>query len=120
MGLKEAMLQIKQDTSFWMREVCHSVARQKGNKGSNIGGFTLETCKVQAEDTKLVPPQPKWHKSKGPPKGGKEWPHNWAKVSPKGVQFCRYHFLKKKCPGNCGCSRNCPVLKNRWVCNAAE
>jgi hypothetical protein len=37
-GLKEAMLQIKQDTSFWMREVCESVARQKGNKGSNIGG----------------------------------------------------------------------------------
>ena len=48
-----------------------------------------------------------------------EWPSNWAKISPKGVQYCRDHFLKKKCPGNCGRSHNCPVLKNGWVCNAA-
>ena len=48
-----------------------------------------------------------------------EWPAIWAKVSPKGVQYCRNHFMKKKCPGNCGRSHNCPMLKNGWACNAA-
>ena len=93
------MIQLRQDTLFWTREGYESVARQKGHKGT--GG----------PDT-----PPRNAKAKG---RHSDWPANWAKVSPKGVQYCRDHFLKKKCPGNCGRSHNCPVLKNGWVCNAA-
>ena len=132
MGLKEAMTQLRQDTLFWTREVYESVARQKGNRGS--GGPDSPPCpaKSKGRQPSWSPTQPQWNKQKGSPKGGKakgamgsgkgkgsEWPTNWAKISPNRMQYCRDHFLKKKCPGNCGRSHNCPVLKNGWVCNAA-
>lgn len=131
MGLKEAMDQIRRDTLFWTREVYESVLRQKGTKGSTYPSSPSRPAKSKGRTPSWSPSQPQWNKAKSSPKGktkgamgagkGKdsEWPSNWAKVSPKGVQFCRDHFLKKKCPGNCGRSHNCPVMKNNWVCNAA-
>ena len=105
MGLKEAMTQIKQDTLFWTREVYESVARQKGNKGS-AGPDSPAWTAFQP----LVPISATMEQVEGTP----EWSSNGAKVSPKGVQYCRDHFIKKKCPGNCGRSHNFPVLKN-WL-----
>ena len=58
--------------------------------------------------------------SKGKPKGGKsdQWPSNWARKSPKGMEFCIQHHMKGQCQGNCNRSHNCPVLKDGWVCMA--
>ena len=118
-------MQLRQDTLFWTREVYESVARQKGHKGSGGPDSPTRPAKSKGRQPSWSPAQPQWNKQKGSPKGGKtkgamgsgkgkdsEWPSNWAKISPKGVQYCRDHFLKKKCPGNCGRSDNCPVLKN--------
>ena len=80
MGLKEAMTQIKQDTLFWTREVYESVARQKGNKGS-AGPDSPAWTAFQP----LVPISATMEQVEGTP----EWSSNGAKVSPKGVQYCR-------------------------------
>lgn len=129
MGLKEAMNQIKNDTLFWTREVYESVTRQKGSKGPPPG-CPARQGKSKGKTPSWSPVQHQWNKPKGTNKGkqrssmgagkGKEseWPSTWAKVTPRGIQFCRDHLLKKKCPGNCGRSHNCPVMKNGWVCNA--
>ena len=47
MGLKEAMMQLRQDTLFWTREVYESVARQKGHKGT--GGPDLPPRNAKAK-----------------------------------------------------------------------
>ena len=111
-----------------------SMSLSPGRKETKAPGLTPQHGQPSPRDATLRGHQlshngtnkkdhPKGVRLKGPwdPEKGKdsEWPSNWAKISPKGVQYCRDHFLKKKCPGNCGRSHNCPVLKNGWVCNAA-
>ena len=71
-----------------------------------------------------------WSKGKQPQKGksskgsskGKDnnWPKNWATQTPKGLQFCRDFLLRNKCPGNCGRSHGCPVIKDGWTCNGTH
>ena len=46
------------------------------------------------------------------------WQREGARNTPKGMQFCRAYHVKKSCPGNCGRSHNCPVMKNGWICDA--
>jgi hypothetical protein len=45
------------------------------------------------------------------------WPKNWATATPRGLQYCKDHLLRNKCPGNCGRSHGCPVIKDGWTCN---
>ena len=125
--LKEAMDLVRRDTLFWTREVYESVQRQKGNKGQPT--TPTRPAKAQGRAPSWSPKQTQWKpkgakgKSKSPMGAGKgkdnEWPATWAKTSPRGLPFCRDFHLKKKCPGNCGRSHNCPVMKNGWICNAA-
>ncbi len=59
-------------------------------------------------------------KGKGKDKGkaNRNWPLEYATQDPKGKPYCRDHVQNRTCPGNCGRSHQCPVLKpDGYPCN---
>lgn len=129
--LKESISKIQGASLFWQREVYEKMARP------DKPGRWLQPYQQQQQ-----PPFPSPSKGKGKYKGkfasyqpykgkgkkgkkgggkgkkGKDqWPSNWARKTPKGVEFCQAYHLRSSCQGNCNRSHNCPVMKDGWVCN---
>ena len=127
--LKKAMEEQRQDTLFWTREVYERfklkedktpLTKPSTGKGKHQkGGKGPTWTPIQGQWTKGKMGSP----SKGKPSKGQsksktpQWPTTWAKVTPKGMQFCRDHLIKGSCQGNCGRSHNCPVMKGGGLCN---
>eukprot|EP00438_Fugacium_kawagutii_P024433 Skav202106 [mRNA] locus=scaffold1980:78609:79907:+ [translate_table: standard] len=125
--LKAAMEEMKQDTLCWTREVYERL-QSKSEKGSPAKTTKGRGKQQGGKSPSWTPQQTQWQKprqdkgSKGKSKGQSKskspsWPSNWARTTPKGMQFCRDHLLHGKCPGNCGRSHGCSVLKDGWICN---
>ena len=124
--VKEAMAAQKADTLFWQREVYERLQKpQDRTQGSK--GNTPSTKGKGKTKPAWSPAQNQWSKGKPSQKGkswkgtskGKDanWPKNWATATPRGLQYCKDHLLRNKCPGNCGRSHGCPVMKDGCTCN---
>ena len=128
--LKEAMTAQKADTLFWQREVYERLSKPDKGSGQPKGSGGQNPKGKGKVRPAWSPFQPQWSKGKQPQKGktpkgsskGKDnnWPKNWATQTPKGLQFCRDFLLRNKCPGNCGRSHGCPVIKDGWTCNGTH
>ena len=147
--LKASLQDIKQDLLFWQREVYEKLdhqlpqalkgkgyrqyphSTQKGSyhyanfaKGSGKGQYNRQYQPSKGHDKGHDKGKGKKGKpSKGKPKGKESWPSNWAKETPRGVQFCMNYHLKGNCTNNPrNRSHNCPVMKDQggtwWTCNA--
>jgi hypothetical protein len=136
--LKSSMQQVKSDLLFWQREVYEKIqsrpptrTQTRSQKGSQKGNQRFQQRQFQQRQT--VSPyagqkggkptkkgRGKGKTDKGKGKGKGQWPQGWATANPKGVAFCKNYHLSGNCQGQCGRSRNCPVMKkDGWICNAA-
>jgi hypothetical protein len=120
--LKEALGKIQAASLFWQREVYEKMQKPvplasehrhrqwsdhsnfpkgKGRFSQSSGGKGRGKGRFQRSDKG----KGRFQKgpSKGEPKGGKndQWPSNWARKTPKGIDFCIQHHLKGQCQGNC-------------------
>ena len=115
--LKEAMATQKADTLFWQREVYERLQKPQ-DRTQGPKGNTPSTKGKGKTKPAGSPAQNQWSKGKPSQKGkswkgtskGKDanWPKNWATATPRGLQYCKDHLLRNKCPGNCGRSHGCP------------
>ena len=144
-SLRVSLQETKHNLLFWQREVYEKLDHQlpRALKGKGYRQYPASAQKGSYQYTKLAkgPGKGKFNRqyqpskgnakgkgkkgkpSKGKPKGKNTWPSNWAKETPKGVQFCMNYHLKGDCANNpCNRSHNCPVMRNQggtwWTCNA--
>ena len=143
--LRLSLQEIKQDLLFWQREVYEKIDHQAHGKGKGLGqlpmalkGFYPHKGSYQKSSGKgktfrqYTPfkgqdkgkgKKGKHFKGKKGDKGKGQWPSNWAKETPRGVQYCMNYHLKGSCSNSpCSRSHNCPVMKDTggtwWTCNA--
>ena len=138
--LRVSLQEMQHDLLFWQREVYEKLDHQLPGalKGKGSRQFQFQPQKGQYQKStgkgKFSRPYPpfkgfdkrkgkKGKHSKGKPKGKSQWPSNWAKETPRGVQYCMNYHMKGNCNSNpCNRSHNCPVMKDVggtwWTCNA--
>ena len=120
----------KSDTLFWQREVYERLSKPDEGSGQPKGSGGQNPKGKGKSRPSWSPFQLQWSKGKQNQKGkaskgsskGKDnnWPKNWATQTPNKLQFCRDFLLRNKCPGNCGRSHGCPVIKDGWTCNGTH
>ena len=131
--LNEALEKLQSALLFWQREVYEKIQRPGPSWDRSVPRQPFRQAKGKGWS------KGKFSKGKGPrmprqPKGGQKggfsksktkskseghWPSNWARKTPKGLDFCYAYHLKGQCTGTCGRSHNCPVMKaDGWVCTA--
>ena len=139
-SLKTSLQEIKTDLLFWQREVYEKLDHQlpmalKGKGFRQHQGYPskgmYQKSSGKGKPNRIYSPfkgndkgldrgkGKKGKSSKGKPKGKSTWPTNWAKETPKGVQYCMNYHTKGQCNNSpCSRSHNCPVMKDGWTCNA--
>ena len=140
--LQDALAKVRTDSMFWIREVYERIGRGKGNseypesrsrsreKGSKgkwdkskgkpwdskgkAKGKTKWSAAATWQSAQTAAPAAATAHSPTPQKG-----KTWAKVDPKNKEYCKKHLVYQNCPGKCGRSHNCPIMKlDNTPCNA--
>ena len=133
--LRQALAEVKADLLFWQREVYERLQSRPPpavqRPSPSPWPSPYKKTKPSFEKGRGKGKRPPKGKGKGKPskgkgasgkgaKGGKgTWPQNWAREDPRGIPFCLNFLIKGQCPGQCGRSHNCPVMKDGWVCNSS-
>ena len=133
--LQDALAKVRTDSMFWIREVYERIGRGKGtgeypdsrsrsrDKGSQDKGKSKGKGKAKGKSkwgaaaawppAQATAPATAAAHSPTPQKG-----KTWAKVDPKNKEYCKKHLVYQNCPGKCGRSHNCPILKlDNTPCN---
>jgi hypothetical protein len=145
--LEAALKRMREDTMFWIMEVYERVNRGKGNgdytdrsrspgkgnwdntKGWDTKGKTKYwdpkgKSKGKAKWNAAQPWQAPAPAASAPPSSPVAAPpkhKTWAKVDPKGKEYCKKHLVHQNCAGKCGRSHNCPIQKaDGTPCNATH
>ena len=141
MHLKEALLEVRNSTLFWQREIYERCYQEnssgkgpswirdrsrtpvgKGPKGTKGKGKSKGKGKKGSKSNDSSGPRPPRGAPNpaAPSSSGGQWPANWSKKDPRGTEFCQKYHLHNNCQGSCGRSHHCPVMRagDSYVCNA--
>jgi hypothetical protein len=107
LSLEAALKKMRDDSMFWIVEAYERVNQRNNGERTNRSrspGRYWDPPGNKSERGMLKNWDPRVNDKV-------KWPKNWATFNPKGREYCKMHLVHYDCPGKCGRSHSCPILR---------